>query len=81
MATATQIHRCIIENKWVNIAGNTKRFSGNTHKLSENSHKLSVNSHKLFRKYTQAFQGYIVVGYRGTFAFGRDMSDVKVSSE
>ena len=23
-------------------------------------------------------QGYIVVGYRGTFAFGRDMSDVKV---
>jgi hypothetical protein len=22
-------------------------------------------------------QGYIVVGYRGTFAFGRDMSDVK----
>ena len=24
------------------------------------------------------YQGYIVVGYRGTFAFGRDMSDVKV---
>ena len=23
-------------------------------------------------------KGYIVVGYRGTFAFGRDMSDVKV---
>ena len=26
---------------------------------------------------TYHFQGYIVVGYRGTFAFGRDMSDVK----
>ena len=26
-------------------------------------------------------QGYIVVGYRGTFAFGRDMSDVKVNTD
>ena len=26
-------------------------------------------------------QGYIVVGYRGTFAFGRDMSDVKVVNQ
>ena len=29
---------------------------------------------------TQSLQGYIVVGYRGTFAFGRDMSDVKVNN-
>ena len=27
--------------------------------------------------YMSLLQGYIVVGYRGTFAFGRDMSDVK----
>ena len=40
--------------------------------------KNQLQQHQHHHQYDY-LQGYVVVGYRGTFAFGRDMSDVKVN--